>query len=186
MEQVFIWYIPFILGFAICMVLMMTGTCVLLYANRCMVLKTCCKGCLKCDSDDGVKNCCVFVKLLLQLIILIPLILDIILFIVRISGNQSGPVWVIFAIGPPTIGCLIPCSMICYMQCKQNTQDPQSHSLIDPQSYHTAFTSLSEEDWQTEKGWQFFPRRLFWKATISSQREPLQYSVIKSAKRIHA
>ena len=146
MEQVFIWYIPFILGFAICMVLMMTGTCVLLYANRCMVLKTCCKGCLKCDSDDGVKNCCVFVKLLLQLIILIPLLLDIILFIVRISGNQSGPVWVIFAIGPPTIGCLIPCSMICYMQCKQNTQDPQSHSLIDPQSYHTAFTSLSEED----------------------------------------
>ena len=114
MEQIFLWYIPFILGFVICMVLMIMA--MWLYTS--VVLKAYFTTCL--NLRNGSEYCKVFVKVLFQLIILIPLILDIIIFIVRLSGNQSAPVWVLFAIGPPTIGCLIPCSMICLCSVVQN------------------------------------------------------------------
>lgn len=151
LEQVFLWYIPFTLGFAICMVLMITATCMLLHADA-VLNKDCFRGCLK---KDRKKNCELFGKMLFQMIILIPLTVDIIFFAMRLSrpsGIHSRYVWGLFAVGRPAVGCLILCSVICYLQCRpkqnnntqrENEQDQPANDIPDVTS-DDAFVTVAE------------------------------------------
>jgi len=119
-EQTFLWYIPYMFISLTCIVLMLIAVSV-------FVKEVCCNYKNRKHHQHGHKNNRryrkhyeVLGKVVIQLIVLVPIILDFIIFALRASGDYSSPVWVIFAIGPPSIGFLIPLSLTLYIQCRQD------------------------------------------------------------------
>ena len=137
LEQMFLWYILYMLISLLCIILMLIAVSVL-------VKEVCCNYKPRTSHDHGHNNNSqykkyyeVLGKVVIQLIVLVPIILDFIIFALRASGNYSPSVWVIFAIGPPSIGFLIPLSLTLYIQCRQdelNTISPVPERHINSQA----------------------------------------------------
>ena len=136
-EQMFLWYILYMLISLTCIVLMLIAVSV-------FVKEVCCNYKHRTHHQHGSKSNRqyrkhyeVLGKVVIQLIVLVPIILDFIIFALRASGDYSPPVWVIFAIGPPSIGFLIPLSLTLYIQCRQdepNTTPPAPEIHINSQA----------------------------------------------------
>ena len=138
LEQMFLWYIPYILIFQTYIVLLLISVSV-------FVKEVCCNYKHRARCQHGStnnrqyrKHYEVLGRVVIQLIVLVPIILDFIIFALRASGHSSSPVWVIFAIGSPSTSFLIPLSLTLYIiQCRKdepNTTPPAPEIHINSQA----------------------------------------------------
>ena len=166
-EQIFLWYTIEAIDILICIIIMLTAMGVSI-KMVCYDYRSINQGENSHETPENRDSCQKrakgFGKAIIQLIILVPVNLDIILFGLRASGNNNLPVWVLNALLPPAIAFLIPLSLIFYIQCRQNEakttapldtsqneygtlRQPEEIDIISSSDYNTArerFSSFVE------------------------------------------
>lgn len=150
LEQMLLWYIFYTIISLICIILMLMAVSI-------FVKEVCRNYNHKAhqqhpnqNTHQYKKHCTVFGKVVIQLIVLVPILIDFIIFGLRASGNYSPLVWVIFAVGPPTIGFLIPLSIMLYIQYRPDEPNAtpsgaERHNLNSQANFNKSYGALQGE-----------------------------------------